>query len=667
MQNALVISPFATAPLDAGHRRRTWQMTKLLADHGYRVTFLLIAFEDPWYWRHDEDLLAELRAQWPEVILLYADRHIGAPPKSGELHHLDEWWDPTLEQMITNLTSRRFFDVAVVHNVWLSKAFDFLPSTTVKVLETHDLFWKRKEVFDRLGKKAEFFVISEEAEIFGIKRAHIAVTIQESEGMELIARTDTDVITVPFYDVTLEPNARPMNRTGYMSAGKVTFGTVASNNPFNVAGLNDLLREVERVVADTFAPVEVIVAGRVGVQIDKRAGVKCVGYVETEASFYDSVDFAITPVFDGTGFKVKMADALALRAPTLLSRHAAEGAVIDGSLICETAADMARRMAEIAVDRPPIADAMTHVRRARHELRERVRRGGENLLAVIAAASRPLVVDLTRASLKGGALALYSWLSLIRVFSARFPLVLLAAPEVVDAVGSYMPLGVKTMSAENFRRDRLWSKVHVIDVFGETDAETLGLTEDDVIAFDERWQRGSTPEGRIGALGEMPLLHKNATWEPTVIALRRKQDMARIDALRFAGCRTRIVVTDRPARLNPIEIERTTVTVFVALSEWENFQEAIFATLDGIVSELVWAAQPQGAAHRIAIEACAMKGCAFYGFLDGAAVNRGRDLGRSAIDNDKIAGRVVWGLEARFEAAELRYDRVTPTNLRVKV
>ncbi len=446
MKSALVISPFATAPLDAGHRRRTMQMTKLLADAGYEITFLLLAFEDPWYWRHDQDFADRLREQWPEVILLYADRRVGLPPKSGALHHLDEWWDPALEQMLTNLNSRRFFDVVVVHNVWLSKAFDFVHPNSFKVLETHDLFWKRSEVFARMGMKPEFFVTSQSSEVFGVRRADIAVTIQELEGVELLAKTDKPVVTVPFYDFSLELEARPASAAHYHSPDKVIFGALASDNPFNVAGLNALLKELEQVVCETFAPVEIVVGGRVGERIDKRAGVKCLGFVETEAGFYADVDFAIAPVFDGTGFKVKMADALALRIPTLLSEHAAEGVILDDSLVCVTPRDMARRMAEIALKRPPIHDAMTHIRHARHDLRSRVNEGGANLLGAISAATRPLVVNLAGASLAEDALAFTSWLATLRDFAGKFSVVLLLSEGALKKIHKYLPLGVKAMT-----------------------------------------------------------------------------------------------------------------------------------------------------------------------------------------------------------------------------
>ena len=88
--------------------------------------------------------------------------------------------------------------MVVVHNVWLSKAFDFVHPASTKVLETHDLFWKRADAFAQIGVPASFFMIDRESELFGIGRADIAVTIQESEARELLALTPCRVVNVPY-------------------------------------------------------------------------------------------------------------------------------------------------------------------------------------------------------------------------------------------------------------------------------------------------------------------------------------------------------------------------------------------------------------------------------------------------------------------------------------
>jgi hypothetical protein len=646
MGEALIISPFATYPLDAGHRRRVMQVTRLLAEGGYRITFLLLAFEDPWYWRHDADSFERLRSQWDEVILAYAGQGIGLPPKKGDVHQLDEWWDQGLEQALRNLTSRRHFDVVVVHNVWLSKAFEFFPATTFKILETHDLFWKRPEVFARIGRQPEFYVVAESQELLGIQRADVAVTIQECEGAELVAKVDCQVVTVPFYDPDLERLARPPGHPHYLSTDKVTFGVLATPNPFNIAGLNALLASLEQVIVETFAPVEVVVGGRVGEHVEKRAAVKCVGYVENEAAFYDNVDFAIAPVFDGTGFKVKTADVLALRVPGLFSTHAAEGTAIDPSLLCDTPDAMARRMADIALHRPSLADVQVLIRRARNELRTRTNAGGENLLATVAGGSQPLVIDLSRALPESDVLVLLSYFCSLRTFCQRFPVIVLLDGDVFRLVGKVLPLGANAVIARDWRRLHGWGQVTLIDVFGDADRELLGLGENDLVLADERWRRSlAGSAGKVDVLGMLPLFDSEFDWQPSVLALRRNYGRRHFVPFGPDGLRRRFVYTDEPVgNLGPIETSRGTTTFFIPLGCWDSFQASVIMLLTGGVAEVVWAAAARGVAHRAVLESCALQRIPCFGWLDNAVLGRGplADSFRHELESASTVIEALW-------------------------
>ena len=102
-----------------------------------------------------------------------------------------------------------------------------------------------------------------------------------------------------------------------------------------------------------------------------RLPIKRLGRVPTEADSTPSVDYAIAPVFAGTGFKVKTADALALGAPMLVAAHAAEGVPIDRALVCDTPREMAARMVEISLRARTARGAGESARARDDTLRER--------------------------------------------------------------------------------------------------------------------------------------------------------------------------------------------------------------------------------------------------------------------------------------------------------
>jgi hypothetical protein len=46
----------------------------------------------------------------------------------------------------------------------MSKAFEFAPRNTIKVLDTHDLLYGRRELFEKHGVPAEFFYTNQDQE-----------------------------------------------------------------------------------------------------------------------------------------------------------------------------------------------------------------------------------------------------------------------------------------------------------------------------------------------------------------------------------------------------------------------------------------------------------------------------------------------------------------------
>jgi hypothetical protein len=586
---ALVVSPFASVPRDAGHRRRVHQMTKLLAARGYSVTFLLLAFEDDWAWAHDAELRTELAAEWDDVIVVHAADHVGRPPVSGATHALDEWWDASLQATLTNLATRRFFDVVVVHNVWLTKVFDFVHRGCTKVLETHDLFWKRADAFARIGAPPAFFIPDRESELFGLARADIVVTIQAAEARELLELTPRRIVNVPFYDDELHRTADGAPAVLHHPE-KVSFGFLASANPFNIHGANALLAALEVEIAETFAPVEIVVGGSVGKHLRTRLPIRRLGRVPTEAGFYAGLDYAIAPVFEGTGFKIKTADALALARPLLAASHATEGAEVDRSLVCVTPAEMAALMARIALRRPDPKRAQAHVMRAREGLRTTAADGEAQLIRAIARSAAPVIIDLseTSAETAAGALRLQAWLSVMRVLATQ-DLVLLVLPQSVRVrIERLLPPGVRAIAA------------------GEV-AAVLAL-----------WPRCRRLDAAAMAA---PPLHPNLLWEAACLRLREM--WAETPAGRASlGDDAALVILYPGARASRFRTGRTIMTVDA--SDEEAVAVLLLRLLTSANDGVEIACSAVASRVRDALlDTCALRRIAFSGFADDTAYVRG--------------------------------------------
>jgi len=497
-----------------------------------------------------------------------------------------------------------------------------------------------------MGMKPEFYVTSESSELFGIRRADLAVTIQESEGAELLKKSGKPVINVPFYDVALENDAQMPLRTRYLSPDKVTFGVLGSDNPFNVVGMNELLASLEREISDTFAPVEVLVGGAMGDRVIPRVGVKCVGRVESEQDFYARVDYAIAPVFEGTGFKVKTADALALHMPCILSKHAALGTTADPQIVCATADDMARKMVDISLKRPALTIAHTAVRRARNDLRNGLRTGSAALLAFIEKASEPLIVDLTPARFDADLLVFQSYFSYFRVIAAYRPVLVVVADDLVNDMSfkNLLPPAVKAISATATARERLAKRLVVLDVLGNPTSRSFKWEDGDLRLWDTRWYRHSAaPKPGQGTFAGVPLFHTNLFWEPAAVAMRNAWEKRHGSLSSSQGLPLRLLFTDQPLAgfRDEIHLWSGSSSYVIPVSDWMAFQRAALSILQRRAKEVIWAARPGSLAHRLVTDACAIYDVPLRGWLDEATVGHSAPTKTLASELDQIVSRLM--------------------------
>lgn len=359
----LVISPFSSFPADAGHRKRVFATTQLLKELGYEIHFLLFAFEDNWRIRYQDEQAKGLRRQWDQVYIHIAQSNVGHPPQNGTNHELDEWWDTTLEPYLKQLNQQHFFDVTVIHNVWLSKAFDFCNQYSDFIIDSHDIFYKRLEVAKQHGVIDSFFLPKKTCEIFGYNRANCVLTIQKAEALELIEELDESCtpINIPYIE---DESSTHVGSLSYISESSVTFGILASHHAYNVAGFQELCDELVTEIAKTHAPVKIIVGGTICKHIKTDLNIELMGYINSIDEFYNQCDFVIAPVFCGTGFKVKVLEAMAKGKPIIAANHAALGSFLSIHFQHKTPAEMARAITLVAMSRPPLSETREEVKKA---------------------------------------------------------------------------------------------------------------------------------------------------------------------------------------------------------------------------------------------------------------------------------------------------------------
>ncbi|MBY0565183.1 MAG: glycosyltransferase family 4 protein [Hyphomonadaceae bacterium] len=535
-RRALVLSPFATVPADAGQRRRALQTTRLLADAGYDITFVLYAFEDGWKARVNEHWRRDLLRQWPETLIWRAEGRVGQPPAEGEFHHLDEWWEPSLETLLTKLVQYNDFAVVVVHNVWLSRALDFLPKRTVRVIDTHDVFSRRIAAYRAASLQPDFFAIREEAELFGIDRSDIALMIQGEEAEWLSRKTDALVVNLPYFETS--PTAHASN--DYQCPDKVVFGFLGSAHPFNQHGLKAFLSALKREVGERDSPVELLIGGKICESVEGRGPWTLCGYVGDEAEFFAKVDVVLAPVFAGSGFSVKTFDAIRHGKPLLAAAHAAKGLALTPEVVAETPAELAKAVVDVAERRPPLAALRRPIERARIQLQVDCERGTQTFLRALKRFERVVIYDLRGFNDRRAAAVLLSWTGAMHVLNdiAR-QYVLSDAPWVAELVANAPP---SVHHLTHPKADIVERAALVVSAAAQEGAQP----EDASSHHDAIWARafGSAGDGvRCDGRG---LFWHNSRWDPMLKGLIAQ--LARDGQPTLAGT-VLVLAGDRAARV----------------------------------------------------------------------------------------------------------------------
>ncbi len=300
----------------------------------------------------------------------WAQYHIVPPTRllhenpAGNYHSIDEWWDVAIGQFLTWLFSVESFDIFIVNYSWLSKALEFAPASTFKILDTHDKFSGRREMLESLGLQPEFFYTTEAQEKIALGRADLVWAIKREEAAQLQELSQSPVLALPHLDPFCA-----LRRAEPDAEGILRVGVIGARNNVNRMNIAAFLEEAEPIFRDAFAPVKVVIAGSVCDLLEdiESPFVELLGSVENVEDFYRVVDCVAVPMLRSTGLKIKTGEALSLGLPVISLAHAFEGYEPASPLHGLTDfAEMARAIVDLgfaprsALDALAVASAQAH-------------------------------------------------------------------------------------------------------------------------------------------------------------------------------------------------------------------------------------------------------------------------------------------------------------------
>ncbi len=258
-----------------------------------------------------------LRRGYPPAPQL---RETWASGDIGGQGHIDAWCWPATCRAVERAVRRDRPIAVLAEYALLTKSFEGLPPSVLKVIDTVEVFFRNQERFHTPGLVAPR-VCSPESELLALGRADLLIAIQRNDTRLLRDRfPQARVITVPH---AYEQLAR---RAGGPERGSILY--VGSSNPFNVHGLREFVAQAWPSILARVPDATLRVVG--SVPEESHAGADRVLHIGRVADAelareYQNAHVVVNPQVAGTGLKIKCVEALSAGCPLVLNRAGADG------------------------------------------------------------------------------------------------------------------------------------------------------------------------------------------------------------------------------------------------------------------------------------------------------------------------------------------------------
>lgn len=225
----------------------------------------------------------------------------------GLHHHVDQWYDDTMSQAVSELHQKHEFDAVVVEYIFLSKALEALPDHVLKVIDTHDQYSDRVRQFTSHNLYPEWFFTSAAEERKGLSRAHVVIAIQtqEEQFFRSLLSKDKKILTVGH----LAPTHALPDSQAYHA---LRLGYVAGRSTLNERALEWFMKNVWYPHFADQGEIELHIFGSICDALSATDNQLFLhGVISDPKNIYQQADLFLNPVQAGTGLKIKSAEALA--------------------------------------------------------------------------------------------------------------------------------------------------------------------------------------------------------------------------------------------------------------------------------------------------------------------------------------------------------------------
>ncbi len=312
----LIVTHIRFYPPAAGNEQRLLRLVKFLKKLGYQIVMLVNPFLEATQLDRESrkamhqyvDYYEEMGdVSIDEVHSLSLDSAIGNEPILDKWKLTEERFCPDVVlQRASSLIEQFSPKVILAEYIWTSRILALASPNTLKVIDTIDMFSRKKESVVKFGIQ-DTLAITPSEELAFINRSDVTIAIQDSEADAFRKLAPSCKIITAGIDFDVDQ----MLENTKTNLQAPTLLIVGSGNQINVHCITEFLDEVWPKIHQQVPSCRLRIVGKVGNSLTtKDPTVELIPYVRDLDATYRDATIVVNPVYAGTGIKVKSIEAL---------------------------------------------------------------------------------------------------------------------------------------------------------------------------------------------------------------------------------------------------------------------------------------------------------------------------------------------------------------------
>jgi hypothetical protein len=318
MKNVLIISPTPTHPTNAGNRRHIFSIVEDLKALNCNVFFYYVnreAFDlesmnsffnmelEIFNQKPNRNFFYRVKRRIELVTLGIFDFSLQRKKRKQYNHPLDLDFPTEIIPKVLSIIKRKQIDVVIVEYVVLSKVLKYIPKNIKKIIDTHDKFTDRFEIYLNQGLNPTWTSLYKHDELKGLNRADSIICLNSAE-LNFYKKNGLKGSGCVYYNLGLKNDLSQNGST-------LNLLYLASANEINKQSINDFLNNNFMSLVEKFPKLQLLVAGEISKHINlKHENIILLGFVDDLESYYSQGKIVINPEINGTGQKIKSIEAL---------------------------------------------------------------------------------------------------------------------------------------------------------------------------------------------------------------------------------------------------------------------------------------------------------------------------------------------------------------------